>query len=351
MATLMQPKSENELKGLSVTKLRPEYMRLADTYLKLLDSKYVYCPKCGNWYTSKAFYQNPYNADNIEHWGCIKCITKAGTDYDKKTDTYTDNKEKAKRICRTLDWVFIEKIYDDQVQAAIDKLGEKNRSTGFQQYVVMIRSLPQYKSLHWEDSKFIIGDDSNPEDQREIKKVIQSGKKRFGSDYSNQDLMFLENEYKDWVTRYECNTKAQEEIFKNLSTNRLERKQAVKQGKPTKEIDKTFQELLAAQNIQPRQTGMDAFADAQTLGTLLQKYEETRPLPEIDPELQDVDKIGLYIDAFYRGHTSKMLGLKNTFSHIYEKVMKKYTVERPEYDEYEDSEVIFEKVFGSVSDE
>lgn len=86
--------------------------------------------------------------------------------------------------------------------------------------------------------------------------------------------MWLETEYQDWITRYECNTKAQEEIFKNLSINRLERKQAAKDGKPTKELDKTFTELLAAQNIQPRQTGMDTFADAQTFGTLLQNTKK-----------------------------------------------------------------------------
>ena len=27
----------------------------------------------------------------------------------------------------------------------------------------------------------------------------------------------LENEYQDWITRYECNTKAQESIFERLS--------------------------------------------------------------------------------------------------------------------------------------
>ena len=192
-----------------------------------------------------------------------------------------------------------------------------------------------------------IESDSSQEDIKIIQKTLKKAKKRFGSDYTNEQLMFLENEYQDWITRYECNTKAQEEIFKNLSTNRLERKQAVKQGKPTKEIDKTFQELLAAQNIQPRQSGLDTFSDAQTMGTLIQKYEETRPLPDVDPELEDVDKIGLYIDAFYRGHASKMLGLKNRFSNIYEKVMSKYAVSPPSYDEESDSEILFDKIFGS----
>ena len=96
---------------------------------------------------------------------------------------------------------------------------------------------------------------------------------------------------------------------------------------------------------------MDTLSEAQTLGTLIQKYEETRPLPEIDEELKDCDKIGLYIDAFYRGHSCKMLGIKNRFSNIYEKVMAKYTVTPPEYDEEADSEVIFEKIFGNAGDE
>ena len=87
--------------------------------------------------------------------------------------------------------------------------------------------------------------------------------------------------------------------------------------------------------------------DLETVSTLIQKYEETRPLPDIDPELSDVDKIGLYIDAFYRGHASKMLGLKNRFSNIYEKVMSKYAVNPPSYDEESDSEILFDKIFGS----
>ena len=97
----------------------------------------------------------------------------------------------------------------------------------------------------------------------------------------------------------------------------------------------------------PRQTKGDAISDTQTMGTLIQKWEETRPLPEIDPELQDVDKIGLYIDAFFRGHAAKMLGLKNKFSAIYERVMSKYTVKKPTYDEDSDSDELFERIFGS----
>ena len=46
----------------------------------------------------------------------------------------------------------------------------------------------------------------------------------------------------------------------------------------------------------------------------LQKYEEERPLPKLDPSHEDIEHWGMYIDAFYRGHACKMFGIKNRFS-------------------------------------
>ena len=46
--------------------------------------------------------------------------------------------------------------------------------------------------------------------------------------------MFLENEYQDWITRYECNTKAQETIFERLAFKKWEINKATKAGQNTK---------------------------------------------------------------------------------------------------------------------
>jgi len=51
--------------------------------------------------------------------------------------------------------------------------------------------------------------------------------------------------------------------------------------------------------------------------------------------------------VFFKGHLSKMMGLKNAFSSMYDKFMKKYTVKKPEYDEDTDSEELFDKIFGN----
>ena len=46
-----------------------------------------------------------------------------------------------------------------------------------------------------------------------------------------------------------------------------------------------------------------------------------------------------------------MMGLKNGFSKLYEQFMKKYTVEKPEYDDDEDNEALFDAIFGGTVDD
>lgn len=351
MAFMRQAKDESEIKKLTLAGVKNAYNDLARDYNKLIEQDVVLCPKCNNFKARSNFYLNKdYDAEFFPI--CKDCLMKMSTDYDKATNTYKDNKEKAKHTLMLMDRPFLEEVYDNAVTDITNATNEKNRGTAWQQIMVMLSSLPQYRNLHWKDSEF--KDNSEYNDEYEVKenqKTIKKAKKRFGPGYNNDEYMFLEQEYQDWTTRYECSTKAQEEIFERLSQKKLEIRKATMNGQPTKDLDKTYQELLNSGNILPKQVTLDTMSDAQTLGTLIQKYEETRPLPEIDPELEDVDKIGLYIDTFYRGHASKMLGLKNRFSNLYEKVMSKYTVKSPEYDDETDTEAIFEKIFGSVDDE
>ena len=349
MARVIEPITDEQLKQITVSNLRKEYKKIADFYRKIINNEIVYCSHCRNWKTVRAFYESAKSPDGIEHYACKECILNECTDVGKN-GIRSDNKEKTIETFRKLDWYFDEKVYNDLLQKISEGVGEKIKSTAVQQWITMNRSINDYKFKSFSDSIFDIEDiegNDSPEDIRIIQKTLKKAKKRFGSDYSNEDLMFLENEYQDWVSRYECSQKAQEETFENLSILKLMKRNAIKKGLSTKDIDKSYQDWLDTGKLKPKQNSLDTFSDAQTLGTLIQKYEETRPLPEIDPELEDVDKIGLYIDAFYRGHASKMLGLKNRFSNIYEKVMSKYTVTPPSYDEESDSEILFDKIFGN----
>ena len=352
MANLRQSKTDEEIKKLTVNNVKKAYHELAMDYNHLLDLDYVYCPHCGKWKSSKTFYTSKETKSGIEHFACKSCILDMCTDVDKN-GSRTDNKQKTIDTFRRLDWKFSDADYESQLDSLSEVTGEKIRATAAQQLIVMVRSLPQYQNKHWSDSEFAIDDVENntEENVRIVQKTLRAAKKRFGTDYNDEELMFLENEYQDWISRYDCSQKAQEETFQNLSILKLMKRNAIRKGASTKDLDYSYQQWLDTGNLKPKQNTLDTFSDAQTMGTLIQKYEETRPLPEVDPELADVDKIGTYIDAFYRGHASKMLGLKNRFSNIYEKVMAKYAVKQPSYDEETDSEILFDKIFGNKEDE
>ena len=338
---IKMPKEISKIRPLTLPKLRTEYETAFGELVKILNKEKVYCPYCDDFIARTNFYSSDRTVDGLEHFGCKKCITQMATDYDSKSNTYVDNRDKAIHMLQILDLPYIDALWKSTEEAVgADALV-------FSRYMTMLKSLGHYKGMTYKDSEFGGGSDVDDDGITLNKKTIQAAKKRFGYGYSNEDYMFLENEYQDWATRHECNTKAQEEVFERLACKKLEIYKTSLRGGSTKDLDATYQNLLNTANVAPRQTKGDAISDTQTMGTLIQKWEETRPLPEIDPELQDADKIGLYIDAFFRGHAAKMLGLKNKFSAIYERVMSKYTVKKPTYDEDSDSDELFERIFGS----
>ena len=348
MIRLRPALTEDEVKKTGVAQIRQEYNKLAKDYNRIINGDVYLCPMCNEFHNVDSFYSDKKYASGLFPI-CKKCLIGMACDYDKKTNQYTDNRDKTMRVLEMMDLPYIDSMYQSALTSCAEEVQDKHRNTAWSHYITVIKSLPNWRGLTWKDSE--LPADQFEEEVKINNRTLKNAIKRFGPGYTNEDYMFLENEYQDWITRYECNTKAQEAAFERLSFKKWEINNATKKGLPTKDLDKTYQEWLGTANIQPRQTSMDAMADAQTFGTLIQKYEETRPLPEIDPDLEDVDKIGLLIDVFFRGHASKMLGLKNTFSHLYERFMKKYTVNKPEYDEDTDSETVFEKVFGSMEDE
>ena len=267
---------------------------------------------------------------------------------DLKTNEYYVEKKVIKRLCMMNDIYYSDSIFNASLKHA-------SKNTMLYSYV-RVENLNQYRNKTYDDTVYEeahFGENGeaveNIEDAKKLKKINQKTVRFFGTGFSEDDYEFLQEEYADWTTRHECKTKAQEEIIKDICFNRLQNLKALRKGEDTKDITASFQKLLDSGKLQPKQNSSDALSDAQTFGTLIDKYENTRPLPEIDEDLKDVDKIGFYIDAIFRGHICKMLNVKNAFSNLYSKFMKKYTVTKPEYDSEKDSEIIFDTIFGNVS--
>ena len=272
-------------------------------------------------------------------------------DYDKKTNQYTDNREKTMDVLKMMNLPYIDSMYQSALTSTGEDIQDKHRNTAWSHYITVIESLPNWRGYTWKDSE--LPADYLDKDQEEINensRILKQAKKRFGDGYNNSDLMFLETEYQDWIKRYACENKAQELLFKRICFKELEIDKAQKAHKDTKELDKTLQDLMGSMSLKPNQNNSNALTEAKTFGQLIQKWETEKPIPEPEGEFKDVDKIGLYIDVFFKGHLSKMMGLKNAFSSLYDKFMQKFTVTRPEYKEDADTEMLFDQIFGSQID-
>ena len=320
-------------------------------------NKYT-CLYCGRDYVDTNYYGS--NSEFYSRIGkipyCKQCIEKF---YNYYFDKYTNEgclapeRKAIKRLCMALDIYF----KDDVFNSAIRKVKEDDMNISPMGQYMRIIQLFQYNReketyentiTHEEKENITVGTPVNVSDDfKADEKTIEF----FGNGFTNEDYRFLKREYDDWTARHECKTKAQEEVFKDICFNRLQNLKALQRGEDTKDITASFQKLLDSGKLQPKQNSGDTTADNQTFGTLIDKWENERPLPEIDEELKDVDKIALYIDIFFRGHLSKMMGLKNGLSNLYNKFMKKYTVDKPEYSDEENSEVLFDAIFGNQSSE
>ena len=313
------------------------------------------CCNCKTDYEETEFYDS--NSVFFQGSGkipyCKNCINEIYTHYvEKYTSEGCDFPEQKaiKRLCMGLNIYYSDAIFDTANRNSQNQPNQSLVSSYFQ-----LVNLRQYRKKNYDTTLFEYEKSNADDDDSSYKKTgsrINKKTRRFwGEGFPDEDYEFLQEQYDDWTTRHECNTKAQEEVFKQICFTQLELLKATKAKQDTKDLTETFRKLLDTAKLQPKQNSSDTMSDAQTFGTLIDKWENTRPLPEIDEQLQDVDKIGLYMDVFFRGHLSKMMGIKNAFSNLYTKFIKKYTVNKPEYDSDDSSEVIFDAIFGNHDSE
>ena len=346
MARMLNPLTDEELKKINVVNLRKEYKKIADIYNKIVNEDLVYCPHCGQWKkVDTAFYSSDRSPDGIEHYACRECLIDLCTDRDKDGNRI-DNKEKTVDTFKKLDWYFDEKIYNDQLQIISEQTGEKVRSTAVQQWIVMRASLNDYRSKTFSDSVFLNEDDEiiNLTSKRKPRKEII---KLFGSGFTTEDYLYLQDQYDDWCARTEVDSKSQQTYIVRICFKLLDIYKAQKSGKDTEKLDKSLNELLAAANLQPRQNVGNAATDSLTFSQLIQKWELEKPIPQPDPELCDVSGIGKKIRVWFGGWLANALGLDVPQSQEYLEEVEKYTVTKPNIEEKEGSSAIYAKMYGS----
>lgn len=349
MAKLIQPRSEKEIRHLGVANVRQAYIDLAKDYERIINNDVLLCPVCNRWLSTIAFYNDKRFATGL-FYKCKECCLAEATDYDKKEKVYVDNREKTIEMFRQMDLPFIDSLYKSAIKTTTEALGEKNRSTAYQHMLVMVKSLEQYNKLHFDSSDF--GDETFDEEQnvtsRKPRKEIQ---KLFGSGFTNEEYLYLQDQYDDWCSRTQVDTKSQQTYVVQICFTLLDIYKDRKDGRDVTKKLEALDRLMNAANLQPKQNVSNAATDNLTFGQLIEKWEEEAPIPDPDPEFADVDSIGKYIRVWFAGWLSHALGLKNAYSKEYLEYIDQYKVNKPEYSEDGSSSQIYDQLFGNANGE
>lgn len=315
------------------------------TPVKAKDRIYM-CTSCGKEYTrlSGNFFKSksPYYKANDYHLPiCRHCTENYFLQYQEEMGL--SEEEALKRIAMHCDFYFGQKILEASESGA--DLKSVGRLSGF----LKVANLSQFSGktfdtyLNEQESDEAVIDASKYRNMEE-EKITDLGFSAedvefFGFGYTSEDYIWLSSQYKDWISRHECKTKAQEEIFKNLSIIQLQIQKNGHAGKSYDRLINSYNTLMTSANIKPVQTQDNTLTDQNTFGTLIQKWENEQPIPEAAEEFKDVDGIAEYIGVWFFGHLCKMFGIKNSYSEKYEKAISEQTVAPPEYVEEEDGSI------------
>ena len=260
------------------------------------------------------------------------CKTCVETLMNAFTSLYTGNEEHALRhLCCMFDWFYCDTASSMTLAQAHHgtsrALMYPSKASTRQ---VMTRGRSFVDTLREEDGgRAVIVDAAIAPDEPEqdgdfvvTKDIIR----RWGKGYTAEQYEFLEEEYGDWCAKNVCNTKSLEELYKNIAIAQLNIRVAMK----------TLQDLMNSANILPKQIAdSNNIAETQSFGTLLKKFEETRPVPEAQPEWRDIDGIRKYMNTWVRGGLGKALRVRNEHTALYDEAveeMERYTVRRDSFD-------------------
>lgn len=323
------------------------------------------CAKCGTEYSRHKGYFPVSYAANYKGLGyipiCGKCIESL---YNTYLSQCNNARDAVRQVCRKLDLFWSSSVYD---------IVEKKATTRsvMLQYIIKINTTT-YAGKSYDDTLALEGNlwsfrykgpsddesgESNSGDYQEDEiDITPEIKALWGPGYSIEMYSALEQRRRYWISRLPEGVEmdiGMEVIIKQICCLELDINRDRAAGKSVDKNITTLNSLLGSANFKPNQKQQDSpdSAIANTpLGVWLFRYENKRPLPEIDDELKDVNHILKYVFTWF-GHVFKMLGKKNGFTKLYDSAIERLRVEKPEYADEDDEDLLVDALSDDEYDD
>ena len=288
------------------------------------EDKKITCLCCGKEKNEKEF----YNSSSLLYKKigkiptCKDCI---GNIYENYKIKYNNDERLAiYHMCRILDISFNQSCFDQSVRQF--NTSKTNYTALWKVYFQKINSIGKNNGY---------GESFDDSDELDISKaIIESAKtseeikSMWGEGLLDSEYKYLNDEYeklkKNYTTSKDSYT--QEILFQDIAFQRLTiRKKRLKGDSVEKEL-KTLQDLLGSANIKPAQEDANLNNETLTIGTLIKKFENERPIYDPVSDWKSKDWIRKYVCVWFFGNMCKLMGKKNPYEKEYNEEISKYTV-------------------------
>ena len=322
------------------------------------------CHMCGTAYDKLSGYFYKSNAQLYKGIGylpiCKRCLDYM---YENYVADCGSARDAARQICRKLDLYWDESLFN---------AAEKNNTsrTAMTSYLQRLTTY-KYAGKSYDDSLSIEGVLWDFADTREaeLKRLRQEKQDRieaeiaaleeelrsntdeivppdpvdndvkimWGTGYSDDMYRELEQRRQYWMVELskegvDLSDTAAQALLRQIVATELDINKGRMAGANVDKQVNTLNSLLGSTMLKPSQQKIND-EDDTPLGVWTWKYEHEKPLPDIDEKLKDKNGIRKYITIWLKGHLAKMVGLKNSYSQMYEDEVKRLTVNKIEYDD------------------
>ena len=324
-------------------------------------SQKFYCCRCGMAYGKQSgsfpVSHSPMYRGSGHLPMCNDCIDKMFEDYVRKLGS---QRAAMKRLCMKMDLYWSDSIYD-----MIEKTAPtRSKPRAYIGKTNIVRYIDKTYDDTVEDeeressivSVQAVADVKEDEQQSQTDKLTPEVIAFWGPGYTPEMYMELEQRRQYWMGRLPDGTNVDmgtEILIRRGCELELDINRDRLAGKSIEKSVSALTTVLGALKLKPEQKrdGGDAEAERTPMGVWIKRWEEERPVPEPDEELQDHDGVVRYITTWFLGHLCKMLGIRNTYCKMYEEAVMERVQNDQTDDDVEIDEDLFNDIFGNGADD
>lgn len=318
------------------------------------------CRKCGKAYgRQKGYFPVSYGFlyRGIGHLPyCKECVDGMFNEYLAECK---DTKMAVRQMCRKLDLYWNEKLYEPVERQNTPRsiltgymgkinsprYANKSYDDTLREEGALWIEPANYANIH-PDESVAVSEDDNINVPEEV--IVF-----WGPGYTPSMYIELEQRRKYWMSKYPDDVELDigtEALIRQICSLEIDINRDRAAGKPADKNINTLNTLLGSASLKPAQKKSDDYESSLAntpLGVWLYRYENKRPLPEVDKDLRDVNGVKKYIFT-WMGHLCKMMNVKNGYTKMYEEEVNRLRVERPEYDG-DDDETLLSDAYSGIS--